>query len=327
MMLLRIRNNLRKNVYLFTLAKVLAFSGIILSLDAGIGGILRFLYFRQYTGIEYQTIYSINHTTADLLIFGSSRATHQYYPELFENNLNLSYYNVGRDGTSIFYHYAVLKAVLERYTPKMVILDFEADEFALIQESYDRLSCLLPFYRTHPEIRPIVRSKSKFERIKLLSSIYPFNSSVFTIVAGNSKFYVKLNENDKGYIPLLKMWNKPIGVNSDMPSSKLDENKISTYESFIKECVNSKIQLYVVCPPFYIKRLYQNPSVTLGKKIAGQYNVPFLDYSNDTTFINNPSLYADIVHFNNEGAKMFSGVLIKDILIQDGQMTPSLNKK
>ena len=42
--------------------------------------------------------------------------------------MKLSFYNAGRDGNFMFYHLAVLKGVLNRYSPKIVILDFVAEE-------------------------------------------------------------------------------------------------------------------------------------------------------------------------------------------------------
>ena len=100
--------------------------------------------------------------------------------------MKLSFYNAGRDGNFMFYHLAVLKGVLNRYSPKIVILDFVAEEFAQNQYSYDRLSSLLPYYKSHPEMRSIINLKSKYEKIKLLSQIYPYNSLMLTIAVGNS---------------------------------------------------------------------------------------------------------------------------------------------
>ena len=134
--------------------------------DFIIGSLLNIFYFKQESGLQYRTTYSIEKTTADLLIFGSSTANHNYHPGIFQNRLNMSYYNVGRDGKSIFYHYAVLEAVLKRYTPKMIIYDFDEHEFSKDQESYDRLSSFLPYYKKHPEIRSIVDLKSPYEKYK-----------------------------------------------------------------------------------------------------------------------------------------------------------------
>lgn len=296
------------------LLKIPAFLAILFLLDFGIGYTLRYFYFKQQYGLEYRTIYSMEKTNADLLVFGSSRANHQYQPFRIEKGFQMSYYNVGRDGTSVFYNYAVLKSVLSRYTPRVIIFDFEPDEFKMVQESYDRISCLLPFYKTHPEIRPIIHLKGPFEKYKLISSIYPFNSNIITIAAGNSAFYKVMTTDFKGYVPLTKTWNKPITTDTSNRMEVLDSNKIKVFRSFITDCIDSGIKLYIVSPPLYIRSIYPKQSIVLGKKIAAEYNIEFLDYTNDSTFLSNPSYYTDFIHFNDEGAKVFTDMLVKDIL-------------
>ncbi|HXS59927.1 MAG TPA: hypothetical protein VN703_03845, partial [Candidatus Sulfopaludibacter sp.] len=121
-----------------------------------IGNLLRTFYFKQQSGLQCRTTYSIEKTTANVLIFGSSAANHDYQTNTFTKRLDTSFYNTGRDGISIFYEYAVLKAILKRYTPKIIILDFDQEEFIKNEASYDRLSALLPYYINHPEIRSII---------------------------------------------------------------------------------------------------------------------------------------------------------------------------
>src|SRR5258705_13588645 len=193
----KFKNNIHRNFFM----KLFVLFITVFFLDFIIGSLLNIFYFKQYTGFQYRTTYSIEKTTADLLIFGSSTASHDYYPGVFEKRLNMSYYNEGRDGTPNLYHYAVLKAVLKRYSPKIVIYDFDVNEFRKDPESYDRLSSLLHYYKTHPEIRSVLELKSPHEKLKLLSNIYPYNSSIFSIVAGNVERRQNMDINFKGYVP------------------------------------------------------------------------------------------------------------------------------
>jgi hypothetical protein len=303
-----------KNANIVFVIKLLVFCALIILLDYGVGSVLRYFYFKQDSGLQYRTTYSIEKTTADVLIFGSSKANHHYHPAVFEERLQLPYYNAGRDGNAVFYHYAVLKAVLKRYTPKMVVLDFVNGEFKQGQESYDRLSSLLPYYKTHPEIRPLVELKSDYEKFKLLSSIYPFNSSLFTIAVGNTEFNKKRTEDIKGYVPLSRVWNGPVKKENNPVTYLTDSLKIKAYETFIQDCLNAKIKLYVVVSPYFIQSATTDYSVTIAQQIANKYQVPFLDYSKDSAFITQPALFADIDHLNDEGAKVFSNRLIDGII-------------
>jgi predicted peroxiredoxin len=291
---------------------------IVICMDFLIGSLLRFFYFKQQSGFQYRTTYSIEKTKADLLIFGSSRANHHYQPEVFEKKMNLSFYNVGRDGVSIFYDYAILQAILARYFPKIVILDFERKEFERNQENYDRISFLLPYYKTHPEIHSIVKLKGPYEQIKLLSQIYPFNSSIFTIANGNIKMGGQRYREIKGYVPLTKEWVESLKAeNIASSSNQLDSNKIKLYESFIKECIKSRVKLYIVCSPYFVKSGINDSSIMKGREIARKYNINFFDYSLDTLFSGNRSLYADVQHLSDDGAKKFSDLITDKILESD----------
>lgn len=306
------RYKTQKKVYYFFL-KLLLLLSIIFVFDFSIGKVLSYYYFKQESGLQYRTTYSIEKTTADVLVFGSSRANHHYQPGVFEKRLNLSYYNVGRDGNYIFYHYAVLKGVLKRYSPKIIILDFIAQEFAENQDSYDRISSLLPYYKTHPEMHSIIELKSSYEKLKLASSIYPYNSSIFTIAVGNAEFNKKRRADIKGYVPLTKIWDQPIQFADNSVKYKIDSNKVKMYDLFIQDCLKSHVKLYIVCSPYYSKSTSTDYSITLGKEIANKYNIVFFDYSRDAIFLENPKLFSDPEHLNNEGAELFSNMLIDSI--------------
>lgn len=134
--------------------KLLAFVTVIFLLDIIIGHLLKKFYYKQKSGYDYLTTYSIEKTKADLLIFGSSSAVNIYNTEIFKNKTGLSCFNAGRHGQSLFYHYAVLKSVLKRYRPKIIVLSFDAGNFSRNQAAYDRLAVLLPYYK-NPSRNPV----------------------------------------------------------------------------------------------------------------------------------------------------------------------------
>ena len=310
-------HKIRNNPYLFFIFKSIALFVILFCLDFIIGNTLSYFYFKQESGLQYRTTYSIDSTKADLLVFGSSRANHHYYPDIFEKRLNLSYSNVGRDGNPIFFHYAVFNAVLKRYSPQVIFLDFVAGEFKQSQDSYDRLSSLLPYYKTHPEMRSIIELKSQNEKLKLCSSIYPYNSEFLAIAAGNAEFNKKRRGDIKGYVPLTKTWNGLMPIDSTSFKYELDSMKIKIFEAFIQDCIDSNVKLYIVCSPYYIKFNRPDYSLILAQEIANRHQIPFFDYSNNPVFMNNTKLFADPGHMNDEGAKVFSNMLIDKININE----------
>jgi hypothetical protein len=305
----------KKNPYTYFFFKLLLLAGIVFLFDFSIGNLLRYFYFKQQSGLQYRTTYSFEKTNEDILIFGSSRANHHYVPAIFEKEFGQSAYNVGKDGEVIFYHYSVLQSVLKRYTPKMIVLDFHNSDLQKDERGYDRLSVLLPYYKTHPEVRAIAELKSPYEKWKLCSSIYPFNSTIFTVAVGNTQFNKKRKEDQKGYLPIYKVWDEPMEPDPEEAEKGIDSLKRKLFESFIKDCADRKVKLFVVKSPTYVKQIGTDPYVAEAKKITAQYNVPFWDYSNDPTFTsNNGKYFGDRSHMNNTGAQLFTATLVKRIM-------------
>ena len=282
-------------------------------IDLAGGAMLENFYFKQQSGYDYLTTYSIEKTNANILILGSSRAKNIYNTTIFEKQTGLTCYNTGRDGEPIFYHYAVLQAVFKRYTPKIVILSFDAGNFSKNTEAYDRITALLPYYKNHPEIHSTVALKSPYEKLKLLSRIYPYNSLLLPIIAGNRENNKEKYININGFIPIEKTFSGPLKTFDYTKEKNLDSIKINTYKSFIEDCINHKVELYIICPPYMIDPIGIDHSILEGKKIAQQYNIRFLDYSRDTSFTNYPSLFADFRHLNVSGVELFSYKVIDKI--------------
>ena len=283
---------------------------IIFITDNILGSILRYYYFKQRNGESYRITYALEKTHEDILIFGSSRANHHYHPAIFENRLHLSCYNTGIDGEHIFYQYAILEGVFKRYTPKLLIFDFIATEFIKDRESYDRLAMLLPYYSSHAEIRSIIELKSPYEKYKLFSKIYPYNSLIFPIALGNTDYKKSKKEDINGYLPLTQVWDEPIQTRNYPENYTIDRNKVNVFESIIKECIRHGTKVYFICSPYYFKTENQDKSIQMGREIAKKYNIDFIDFSNDDHFRKNRSLFADFSHLNDFGARIFSTTVI-----------------
>ncbi len=285
--------------------------------DFLVGKTLKYFYFQTSSGLLQRTTFSIEKTEADILVFGTSRANHHYDAKLIEEETGLSTYNTGRDGNFIFYQTAVLKSILNRYTPDQIILDFTGS-FEFIQEDYDRLSSLLPYYDSHPEIHDIIVLKSRFEKYKLASEIYPYNSMLTNIAIGN----LELNKNRSvnkgsynGFIPLEGIWENEIDSIQTESHYEIDKNKQEVFEAFIQIILDKEIPLVVVYSPVYY--LYRNDySVDICKEICEKYGIKFIDYSKDSDFLNEKNLFQDRHHLNSKGAKLLTKKVLEAIKSQ-----------
>jgi hypothetical protein len=284
---------------------------VVFVLDFAIGSTLRNFFFKESSGLHYRTTYAMETTKAEILVFGSSRANHHYVPEIFEDSLKMSFYNTGRDGNGVFFQTALLKSILKRYTPKIIILDY-AGGFGKEANDYDRISSLLPYYKKHEEIRNIIELKSPFERMKLLSKIYPFNSEILTIAIGNLDINKKMNSDNKGYVALYKEWQSNIDSIDPVSDYEVDSNKLDAFRVFINTAKKSGAKVYVIFSPIFLK-YNRSQDIEICNEICSAENVCFWDYSKDKLFLNNNGFFQDVQHLNHNGALIFSKLICNSI--------------
>ncbi|HMO60637.1 MAG TPA: SGNH/GDSL hydrolase family protein [Ferruginibacter sp.] len=312
-MLKKITTSIKHNRYLYFGTQLLIVLLMIWIADFALGSTLRHFYFKQKTGWAYNTTYSMEQTDAKLLIFGSSKGTRQFHPEVFEEKFGLPFYNASREGYFMLYHEAVLNAVLKRYTPERIILDVRAYEFMENKQTYERLDVLLPYYKTHPEIRDIVNLKSKHEKVKLLSSVYPFNSMIFNIASG-----VLGREKDeviKGYKPSYNVWKKPVQPARETESDKIDSNFVNSYKAFLQKCKDRNIKITVVATPYLNMLGRELVTLRMAEAIAKAHNIQFIDYTMEPALVSRQELFADPIHLNDVGARLMSA-MVADSIIQ-----------
>lgn len=301
-----------KNIHLNFVVRLLFLLLIVFFLDFTVGKTLRYFYFKEQFGRQYRATYSIDKCDAEVVVFGSSRAYHHYMPNIIEDSLKQTCYNTGSPGQFLLFNYAILKAVLKRYTPKMIILDLTANSLGVEKLSYDRLSFLLPYYKDHPEMRSVIDLKGPYEKYKLISSIYPFNSELLMIAGGNSDHFKAKSVDYHGYKPLNNIWDKPIKIQGDEPY-EIDSVKLKILNLFIKDCQAVGIKLYLVYSPTFTNFTKIDYSIIRAKQIAQDYNIHFFDFSNDTTFNNHPELYDDEDHLNAKGSELFTNKFLNKI--------------
>ncbi len=291
---------------------------MVFVLDFAIGKTLKYFYFKEKAGLHFRTTYSMEKTNAEILVFGSSRANHHYIPEIFEDSLKATFYNTGRDGNGIFYQTALLKSILKRYTPKFIILDYAGGFGRLDRKVYDNLSSLLPYYYSHKEIRKEIELRSPFERIKLVSKIYPFNSQILTIGIGNMDINEKRKPDNKGYVPLVSERAVTMEVYSSIKEDPIDSNKVKSFSEFVIVAKKSGAKVYIIYSPLF-QQLSNYNEIAICNEICLKEGVPFFDFSRDRFYLNRGDLFYDGVHLNNDGATILSKMVAHRILNNAGK--------
>ena len=277
---------------------------LVTALDFIIGHGLRHYYFTAQSGDEFRTTYAIDTTKAELLVFGSSRAKFHYVPSILQQRMHLSVYNVGRNAQGILFDTAVFKAISRRYSPQVVILEFDGD-LEQREGEYGRLASLLPYYRDHPELRQIVQLRGPLEKVKHLSQIYPFNSMLVSIIGGNLALNKTRSADDRGYMEAKGEWNEPLMVVKEQPAAPIDPNKVAAFRDFLATARKSQAIVIVVNSPAY-RRESDVGRRNLARDICQEFGVEYLDFANNAEYLDHRAWFKDVNHLNKIGAAHFT---------------------
>ncbi len=308
---------------LIFLKRLALFILVLVAIDQLLGFGLRQIYFSQTKGQYAQINQAVNKVEADILVFGSSRAIRHYDPAILSAAFGKSCYNVGCDAQQIPYYTALQDVIFRRKKPSMVILDINTWEFIEGSSKYEKLSILLPHCRQHPELIPYQELSSPYERWKLFSQVYPYNSTLF-ISANNILLANKIAKDENGYNPLRKhMTPDEVEYTQKLlnQSQKDDAEKkpptdtvaFRLLHQFLNNCTQNGIPTYVVISP---KLAPEIPNVRKDQliEIVKQYkNVKFLDFTKNDRYNNHFEKFADIFHLNKEGAEEFSHELVDSL--------------
>jgi len=281
---------------------IIVIVGLVI-IDSVIGEVFKHYYFKQTSGLLYRTTYSINDTRAQYLVFGSSRANHHYASPVFEKKFNTTFYNCGRDGSGLIYSSAVISAVIARYNPKYIIIDLNPDELCHSEEG--QLSPLLPYYQ-NTAIRPYINYNSKFEKYKLLSKMYIYNSMLTNVIVGNMAFNKSRLSDIDGYVPLDKVME--YSKKETYVEKNIVNSRISLLNDILDKLNKKHISVAVVISPLYSSFNTDLTASTIEKVWLKYSNTKFFNYENDHEY-ENYKLYSDSYHLNQSGADKFSNDL------------------
>lgn len=119
-------------------------------------------------GTTYRDNYIMNECKEEILIMGSSRASHHYISKIMSDSLKTSVYNAGRDGNGIILNYGFLLEILKRYKPNTIIYEL-TPRFDWIQGDNDRYLPHLRNVYNSPEIKDLFNDVNPTEKYKMLS--------------------------------------------------------------------------------------------------------------------------------------------------------------
>lgn len=296
---------LNKNRLGGALISILAVLILLVLMDFCVGGVSSWLYHRSKYGIFHRQLYVLNESKDDIIILGSSRASHHYVSSVFTDSLGLSCYNAGSEGMCIYYHYAMLAAMIERgHCPKVVIydvMDLDAMEYPgptfTLDAALDRLA---PHYGEYACIDSLFDLKDWKEKLKLLSWTYRYNSKFVQSIKCN---FMPLPE-DNGYEKVVgKLPDNMNFTKEEYNDCELDSQKLQYMQKMVDLTKRHKIKMFFVFSPSF----KENPSKAYdaAKEVACNNQIEVIDCYNEPTLMKR-ELFRDLRHLNDEGAHVWS---------------------
>jgi hypothetical protein len=279
----------------------LAFVILFFAIDFTIGKIME----QAFPEITYGTYGKINTSLKadqDLLIFGSSRAVHHYNPELLTQGTGMSGYNTGLAGQGLFYNYALLKDILQKQKPELIILDLSPN-IIVDPQAYLKLNVFMPYYYGHPSFNEIIRIDPDFSPFKAFFRIYVYNSTFYDyfrsviseIPADNGYEGIKATMNPDTYLPMQLS-----------AEETMDTTKVLYLRKFIDVAQENQVRLVCIVSPTYEKFDRQNRIIGELEKVVRNKGVEFYDYSRFEDVYGQAEYFKDQLHLNAKGVKVFN---------------------
>ena len=285
------------------------FFAIVAAVDFSLGKTFYWLQSTKAKGRTQTEYYICKELNADILVMGSSRATHHYVAQMISDSLGMTCFNGGQDGNGIVLQYGRWKMISKHHLPKVIIYDIEPNFDLLVDDNRRYIDRLKP-YSVDKDVNKYVAELFPMERFKMLSGMYRYNYKFLEIASD----CVRSSDAHNGYSPNYKQITNEM-VNRTRSTKKIDINpvdpvKIECLEKLLAEAKRKGVQIILISSPYW--KGHDDFELKEVKRLASTMNVPFIDYV-DSEIRENPDWFADSMHLNNKGAIVFTADVINRI--------------
>ena len=305
---MQVSNNMRKFIL-----RLICFFLILFCVDRAIGYTLMYVSKNCSGGYTGHHNYILDGSNEDILVMGSSRALHHYNPQIIGDSLKMSCLNCGQEGMGIIMDYGWLNMILERHHPKIVVYEIMPKYDLYIGEDNHKYLRWLKRHYDRFGISELFSDIDNREVFKMYSFMYRFNSSWQELIV--DYIHPVYNISEAGFDPIEgdfdAMLTKQSEEGNRISNHDVDSLKLSYMEKFADICKCNDIKLIFVVSPMWYNDIDYNldPIVETCKRS----DASFLDFSNNSKYIHNDSIFKDGVHLNSRGADEYSKDFAKKI--------------
>ncbi|HLN53761.1 MAG TPA: hypothetical protein VK212_08630 [Lentimicrobium sp.] len=287
----------------------------------------RFLsyYLRHSNQNEYSVWNDLYHgnINTDIAIYGSSRAMVHLNPRIFKDSLNLNAYNLGLNGHNFWLQYYRHKELLAHNKAPDVIIH-SVDMFTLVKrKDLFQMEQFLPYMLYNRDLEKWIGSYQGFTHYDFNIPLIRFYGQYKAITKAFQTALKETPSNDslkyKGFMSKNLIWNDDlVKARKRFPDFRIqiDKASVELFDKYLMECKQSGIHVILVYSPEYIEGQNfvknRNEIISMFSVFAAKYNIPFLDYSNDSISFNKSYFY-NASHLNGKGAAIFTSKFIHDM--------------
>lgn len=289
--------------------KLFLFALLFVVLDQAIGRGLAVLASKAKGGDTGRNIEVADRTTADIILFGSSRCVHHYDPRVFTDSLGLTCYNAGRDGNGILMLYPYYQMLSSRYRPQLILYDLST--FDVAEDDHSKyLEWLRQFYG-RPAVDSMVWDINPAERYKMLSKAYQYNGKGLQIV---SDAVHPLQDDILGFRPLFGDMTGHAALPPEPPTSpkEIDPLKAKYLNRLVQDCKQQGTKLVFFVSPLYGCARRSEYFVAISR-LCRKNGIPLFYHENDHHYVFNPRLFKDASHLNETGAEQYTRQVIREL--------------
>ncbi len=260
---------------------------------------------------ESQNNYRLNQVETDIVIIGSSRCQCHYDVSLLNDSIShyskhhYSIFNAGIGGLFVNSTACAVESILNRYTPKLIILEVGEEEFL---STGDILFSAL-HYNRNSVVRNYINDFDQREQILLKSNLYRYNGRIYDLF---SSTFLK-SVDTTGYTPLHNVMKpSPDEAGSTASTKKkpaYDPYSLKNFTRVLQICNEQNVHLVVVTSPRY----YPCNDNNYLRSLCAQYDIPYIERYNTSEFNTNPHYFQDANHLNDSGAHVYTKLFFQDL--------------
>lgn len=295
-----------KNGLLNFIIVILSFFVLLFICDKIIVRLEDKMYSTKDNKLNYATY---NNDNTEIVILGSSRASHHYVPSILTDSLGMSCVNLGVDGKGILYNYALFHMLVQHNSPRIIIYEFGGFDWEDNGEAtYANNEHLAPIYGKYKTTDTLINNVGKnYSTILSILNTYKYNGRLHNVLINTHHI-----ANHNGYQPLygerkVIEQNEPNNANETIEQIPIHPDKIDYLKRLIKECKERDIMLVFAMSP--TMKSIGTTNMEILSEICGD-RIPIWDYRKQ---FNQNELFKDDTHMNDAGAKVYTSQIAVEL--------------